>query len=195
MALDPQSRARFNLSQTAIALVDSTPLGMSILVQILSGFGAKNIHRCSSIREAKSVASQTEIDLFIIDGATDVGAGYDLVRWVRRDLPEPRNFTPILLTAGHTVTSDVSRARDCGAHFIVSKPISPIVLLERIIWMAREGRVFLHADTYVGPDRRFNSEQRSPSEGGRRREDRLRDQEGAPSVSWSDLHNLSKAPE
>jgi DNA-binding response OmpR family regulator len=195
MALDPQSRARFNLAQTCIVLVDSTPLGMAILVQILTGFGAKNIHRCASLSEAKAVASQTEVDLFVIDGMADAGSGYDLVRWVRHDLPEPRNFTPILLTAGHTVTSDVSRARDCGAHFIVSKPISPIVLLERIIWMAREGRVFLHSDNYVGPDRRFSAEQRTPEEGGRRREDRFQEPDAPQSASWSDLAASSKAPQ
>jgi DNA-binding response OmpR family regulator len=168
---------------------------MAILVQILTGFGAKNIHRCASIREAKTVASQTEVDLFVIDGMADAGAGYDLVRWVRHDLPEPRNFTPILLTAGHTVTSDVSRARDCGAHFIVSKPISPIVLLERIIWMAKEGRVFLHSDNYVGPDRRFNSEDPAPGQGGRRREDRLRVADAQQSASWSDSADSLKVPQ
>ena len=40
MALDPTSRVRFNLSAAAVLLLDPTPLGMSILVQIVTGCGA-----------------------------------------------------------------------------------------------------------------------------------------------------------
>ena len=64
----------------------------------------------------------------------------------------------------------VLRARDCGGHIIVKKPFAPIVMLERIIWVAKEGRPFLFSGEYVGPDRRFRDN--GPPDGvGRRRED------------------------
>ena len=70
----------------------------------------------------------------------------------------------------HTPARDVVRARDCGGHIIVKKPFAPIVMLERIIWVAKEGRPFLFSDNYVGPDRRFRDD-RPPNGKGRRRED------------------------
>ena len=62
-------------------------------------------------------------------------------------------------------------ARDCGAHFIIAKPLTPLIVLERIIWIAKEGRKFLESDTYVGPDRRFKNVGVPKGLEGRRRDD------------------------
>jgi DNA-binding response OmpR family regulator len=171
MAISPDSRARFNLSRTAVLLFDPTPMGLVILGQILSGLGAKRIHRCQTLDDAKEALTSFEIDLMIIDSIAESGEGYELVRWVRRNAPEPNRHAPVLLTAGHTRASDVAKARDCGSHFIVTKPLAPIVVLERIIWIAREGRGFLLSDGYVGPDRRFARKEPPKNNPRRRRED------------------------
>ncbi len=172
MGLDPASRVRFNLAEASILLFDNTPMGMSILAQILSGFGAKVFHRCSNLKEAQAATAENIIDLAIVDATTD-GAGYEFIEWLRRNGGDPNSYTPVLLTAGHTPVSDIQRARDCGAHFALKKPLSPIAVLERIIWISREGRLFLMSDTYVGPDRRFKDD--GPPDGvGRRREDLAR---------------------
>lgn len=169
MALDVASRARFNLERAVVLLLDETQLGMSILVQIVTGLGAKNLYRCTSLEAAQEIAAQHEIDLCIVD-ALEGGKGYDFVQWLRREASEPNCYVPVLITTAHTPTSDIVRARDCGGHFIIKKPIAPIVMLERIIWVAKAGRPFLFTGTYVGPDRRFRDD--GPPDGvGRRRED------------------------
>ena len=172
MGLDPASRVRFNLSEASILLFDSTPMGMTILVQILIGFGAKTLHRCSGLKEAQTAVAESIIDLAVVDATTD-GQGYEFIEWLRRNGGDPNSYTPVLLTAGHTPVSDIQRARDCGAHFALKKPLSPIAVLERVIWISREGRLFLMSDGYVGPDRRFKDD--GPPKGvGRRREDAAR---------------------
>ena len=155
MALDPESKARFNLSKTAVLVLDPTPIGLEILIQILKGCGARQIHRCTSVDEAKAKVLEHQIDLMIVDTIAESGEGYGFVRWLRKGVPAPNRHAPVLLTASHTRASDVASARDCGSHFIITKPLAPIVVLERIIWIAREGRAFLLSDGYVGPDRRF----------------------------------------
>jgi DNA-binding response OmpR family regulator len=170
MALDPASRARFNLDKASVLLLDETPMGMSILVQIVTGLGAKQLHRCTSVEMAQEVAATHELDLAIVDSMAPGGQGYDFVRWLRQSAQEPNCYTPVILTTSHTPAGDVVRARDCGGHIIVKKPIAPIVMLERIVWVAREGRPFLFSGSYVGPDRRFRDD--GPPDGvGRRRED------------------------
>jgi DNA-binding response OmpR family regulator len=183
MALDPASRARFNLDRASILLLDETPVGMSILVQIITGLGAKQLFRCNTVAMAQEIASRHELDLAIVDGLPPSGAGYDFVKWMRTNTQEPNCYTPVLLTTAHTPSSDVIRARDCGSHIIIKKPIAPIVMLERIVWVAREARPFLFAGTYVGPDRRFHD--LGPPDGeGRRREDaeRAREAPAAPEL-------------
>jgi DNA-binding response OmpR family regulator len=173
MALDVASRARFNLEKASILLLDDMPMGMSILVQIVTGLGAKQLHRCSSVEMAREIAATHEIDLAIVDALAPEGRGYDFVQWLRRETQEPNCYAPVLITTAHTPATDIVRARDAGGHFIIKKPIAPIILLERIVWVARAGRPFLFAGAYVGPDRRFRDA--GPPDGvGRRREDQAR---------------------
>jgi CheY-like chemotaxis protein len=169
MPLDPSFR--FNLKKTIILLFDPTPMGRTILTQILTGFGASRIHACKTIEEAKQLVGQTSVDLMIVDVTQGLSEGYEFVRWLRKGVPEPNRHTPVLLTAAHLRPSDVARARDAGSHFIVAKPLAPSVLLERIIWVGREGRAFLLSDDYVGPDRRFAKGR--PGRPRRRRDDPL----------------------
>jgi CheY-like chemotaxis protein len=170
MALDPASRARFNLERASILLLDETAVGMSILVQIVTGLGAKHLYRCTTVEQAQEIALAHQLDLAIVDSLSPSGAGYDFVKWMRQGAREPNCYTPVLVTTAHTPAADVNRARDCGGHFIVKKPIAPIVLLERIIWVSKAARPFLFADEYVGPDRRFRDDG-LPAKGGRRRDD------------------------
>ena len=177
MGLSPESRARFNLSKASILLFDPTPMGMSILVQIVTGLGAKHLYRCYTLDDAREAVTNFEMHLMIVDSLSQTGEGYDFVRWLRHEVSEPNVHVPVLLTAAHTRISDVNKARDCGSHFIVAKPIAPIVMLERIIWVSKEGRGFMMADTYVGPDRRFRDVGSPPGRIGLRRGDPL---PGAP---------------
>jgi DNA-binding response OmpR family regulator len=185
LALDPQSRIRFNLEGAAVLLVDETPMGMSILVSVVTGLGAKLLYRCSNVEAAQEAVAQHHIDLAIIDGLAPSGAGYDLVKWIRQNAREPNCFAPILLTTGHTPANDIVRARDCGGNIIIRKPIAPIVLLERIIWASKEGRPYLFSETYVGPDRRFQDKP-PPGGLGRRRGDAAADAEAAPQPAAGD---------
>jgi CheY-like chemotaxis protein len=171
MGLSPDSRARFNLERASVLVLDESGMGMSILVQILTGFGVKSLHRCETVAEAKDTIGKVEVDLIVCDAMGASGEGYDFVEWLRRSKIEPNCYVPVLLTAGHTPSTSVARARDCGAHFVMVKPLTPIAVLERIIWIAKEGRRFVECDTYVGPDRRFKNEGVPPGMVGRRRDD------------------------
>ena len=171
MGCSSDPRARFNLEQVSILLLEETPLGMSILVQILNGFGGRKLHRCDSVAKAESIARETELDLLIVD-AMESGGGYDFVHWLRNSGIRPNCYAPVLLTAAHTPAAAVTNARDCGAHIIMAKPLTPKAMLDRIIWVARTGRRFVESDKFVGPDRRFKEGGVPEKVGvGRRRED------------------------
>jgi DNA-binding response OmpR family regulator len=170
MGLDPKSRARFNLERASVLLFDASPLGLEILVQVLTGFGAKTLHRAGNVEEAQEIIQKYAIDLAVVD-ASPKGEGYEFVAWLRRSKIEPNCFCPVLLTAGHTPTHAVGQARDCGADFIMKKPLTPKAVLERVVWIAREGRKFVDCDTYVGPDRRIKNEGVPGGGQGRRRDD------------------------
>jgi DNA-binding response OmpR family regulator len=189
MALDPDSRSRFNLKNAQIMLVENGSMDMQILVQMLVGFGARNMHKFGTIEEAKLTASKMPLDLIIIGARLPDGDGFDLVKWIRSETAEPNRFAPTLMLSGHTALSKVKRARDCGAHFIIAKPLTPIVLLERIVWIAKEGRPFVEMPIYVGPDRRFKFEGPPVNTTGRRHDDLSADigDTAAPNMSQEQI--------
>ena len=131
------------------------------------------------------------MDLIIADAISPTGEGYDFVRWLRREAPEPNRYCPVLLTSGHTPASEVARARDCGAHFILKRPLTPMAVIERIIWISREGRNFIACDAYVGPERRFKN--LGPPKGDGRRSTDLPIEVGEatmPNMSQDDINGM-----
>jgi CheY-like chemotaxis protein len=166
-------KGRVNLEKAAVLLL-SPPTGMELLVRVLHGFGVRHPHRCLDAETAMQVCRETDLDMIICDGSLPDGEAYDFIANLRR----PNRFVPVMVIQGHTPIDQIHKARDCGANFVVAKPITPRLLLERILWIAQEQRSFIELDGYVGPDRRFQNHGPPGGPGtGRRRTDRA---EAAP---------------
>jgi CheY-like chemotaxis protein len=165
------SNDRIQLERINFLIVDDNPQSLEIIASSLAGFGVRNVFKCGSVKEARDVIRKTTLDFIVTDAEMPEETGYDLLRWLRREAGEPNKYVPAVLCTGHTRASQVLLARDCGAHFIVAKPITPKVLLERIFWVARDERSFIDCDAYVGPDRRFKREGPPPGMEGRRKDD------------------------
>lgn len=162
MSIDDHPKARFNLSKASVLLLDSTALGLQVLNQIIKGFGAQTIYRCTDVKDAKDVVKTEPLHLTIVDALSPSDGGYEFVQWMRREAPEPNSYSPIIVVEGHTRAIDVAKARDSGANFMLKRPISPLSLMERIIWIGGEERGFVLGATYAGPDRRFRDEPLPP---------------------------------
>lgn len=150
--------AIFNLEGAVTMVVDDSPFSMTLTSSALSGFGIRPAFTLGSGLEAKQILQDTPIDLLIVDTAMPDIDGFELVHWLRRSAPNPNAFTPVIMTASHIKRTQLKRARDCGANFVVTKPFSAGMLLERILWIARDNRPFLEVGDYFGPDRRFRNE-------------------------------------
>ncbi|MNS48459.1 MULTISPECIES: response regulator [Brevundimonas] len=163
--------AVFNFAGAVTMVIDDSPFALELTAQAVLGFGIKVRHACSSAAEAIAVLRDHPVDLILVDCEMPGMSGYEFVRWLRRSGLEPNAFAPVIMTAAHVRRSKVSEARDCGANFLITKPFSASVLLERIVWVARDARPFLEVGDYFGPDRRFRSE---PWEGLERRSEEIR---------------------
>ena len=163
--------AVFNFAGAVTMVIDDSPFALELTAQAVLGFGIKVRHACSSAAEAIAVLRDHPVDLILVDREMPGMSGYEFVRWLRRSGLEPNAFAPVIMTAAHVRRSKVSEARDCGANFLITKPFSAGVLLERIVWVARDARPFLEVGDYFGPDRRFRSE---PWEGLERRSEEIR---------------------
>lgn len=150
----PDPDERLNLTKANVLAVDGSAHSLDVIGQILRGFGVSTLSRCSNIEEAEKLTRVKTFDLIIIDPSLERGEGYAFVNRLRHSMMKNANV-PVVLTTGHVRGRDVARGRDTGANYMVAKPVSPKILLQRIEWVARDPRPFVDIGDYIGPDRRF----------------------------------------
>lgn len=148
---------KVNLAQSTVLLVDHNQQSLDVLSSIFHGFGVKEQIKCSATEEAARIVQARNIDLILIDCSMPGMDGCDFISWLRRENPLPARFTPVIMLTGHAAESKVSKSRNCGSSFIVTKPLTPTVLLQRILWLGADARELVESDTYVGPDRRVRN--------------------------------------
>jgi len=192
MALDPA--IRINLERSVVLLVDDNPQALEALSGMVRGFGVRKQFKCKSGSEAMHIVKTQELDLIVIDSAMPDMDGYDFVGWLRREAQPEVVFTPVIMLTGHAARSTVEKSRDSGANFVLAKPFTPEVLLQRIFWVAKDERQMVKADSYVGPDRRFKNLGPPLGMKGRRKDD-LSGHIGAatdPNLDQMDIDMLMK---
>ena len=185
---------RINLKRANALVVDSNPTSLDLMRQILSGFGVRMIHCAETTLDARRIFSNEGLELLIVDPLFVDDSGFEFIRWARKQETSSNRCIAIIATLGHQTLGNVSGARDAGANIVVSKPLSPEILLKRIAWVARENRPFVVAPNYAGPDRRFKNEGPPPGMSGRRKDDLSDDVPfaSAPNMSQSEVDNLFK---
>lgn len=185
---EKKSKGWINLEKAEVLLLDDQDFGLNVLVQIVTAFGVRHFHRCTSIDEARDIAHHRELHLIIANANLRTSCAYDFVAWLRRSGLQPNAFAPAVLISGHSQLSDVRKARDCGCNYVMAKPVSPDELLKRILWIARERRPFVACADYTGPDRRVSDTGPPAGIPGRRATDK------APAGTWpADTNSQSEA--
>jgi DNA-binding response OmpR family regulator len=191
--LDPS--ARINLRTASVLVLDVNPEALDVTRQLLNGFGVRAVHACDTAEAARHEFQQRTLELIVIDPLLNGGEdGFGLIAWMRREDLSPNRCTPIIAALSHNTLGNVKATRDAGANFVVAKPLSPELLLQRIEWIARENRQFIIAPGYVGPDRRFKKMGPPPGTDGRRADDLTADVPVAaePNMSQLEVDELFK---
>lgn len=173
------SHLQINLTSSTILFVDDNPMVLEILSSVFYGFGAKDRIKCSSLEEAKNILLTQRIDLLFLDAGFPDDGSFKFMSWLRREAPEPTCFAPTIIISGHSTRVLVRKARDSGAHFVVAKPITTGVLLNRLAWIAHEQRPFVKHKIYAGPDRRWKNKGAPGGVEGRRADDKSGDAESS----------------
>jgi len=189
--VDPN--AIFNLSKARALLIDKSQHSLDVLWQILKGLGLSNMTRSDSVDDADKQLRLNAYDIIIIDPALEGGAGYELISRLRHSAGKNAHV-PVVLTTGHVRAADVAKGRDTGANFVVIKPITPNVLLQRILWIGRDKRPFVEAGNYVGPDRRFKFDGPPQGSDGRRQSDLTQPlgEASEPNMSQDEINAMIK---
>jgi CheY-like chemotaxis protein len=80
--------------------------------------------------------------------------GLQFLKAVRDIEKSPNALVPFIATSIKSSIGCVASARDAGATEFLKLPLSAITLLDRIIYVIENPRVFVRVEGFMGPDRR-----------------------------------------
>src|SRR5262245_31712081 len=145
--LDPNKK--INLSRANVVVMESNQHAADMLGQILRGFGVGEVQRCTTVSESLAAFENRMPDLIVADPKLRDGDALELLYELRHSKQEPACYTPLIILSGHSTSSQVRKSRDIGANFFVAKPVSPSVLLQRVLWVVNDKRPFVEVSKYI----------------------------------------------
>src|SRR5690349_1942458 len=162
--------------------------------EMFAGFGVHTPRRCLNGVEARTSIQERILNLVVVDSALQDESGYDFIHWLRRSDIAPNCYAPVILITGHTKPSQIFKGRDAGASFVVRKPVAPLVMMQRIIWLLNDQRKFVTSPGYCGPDRRVKALGPPVGTKGRRHDDLSADVGAAstPNLGQDEIDALFK---
>lgn len=192
MATSLGLNGRINFESAIVLLIERSHHSANLLQQIFFGFGALDCLRATSSEEARKIVKRRPVDLIVVDPTIE--GGYEFITWLRRSDLEPNRGAPVIAVSANGAKSGILKARNSGASFFITKPLTPATLLDRILWVVKDNRPFVVAQAYAGPDRRFNLNDPPPGIGARRSTDVDTQLEDAaePNMSQAEIDSLLK---
>ena len=148
----------FNFAKAHVVLIDSNQVFLKLMAGILAGFGFRKIERLGEVPSPSEFGSVAQADLVLIDPYPNEKAAFDLIRDLRLNRQGASVSAPILIVTSAVFVKLIHEMRQSGADYVVAKPFSTSVLLDRILWVANsEGR----RGNLVTPRHRLVDRQRS----------------------------------
>jgi two-component system, chemotaxis family, chemotaxis protein CheY len=185
--------ATINLRDLVILLADSNSYLRRVVTGMLRGFGANKIMEAEDSTRLFNALTGQKIDLLLCDAQLPSLGGLKATRTIRRNAKNENRTIPILLMTSYATEMVIKNARDAGANMVISKPMSPSSLYDRLGWIAFNPRPFVDAANYFGPDRRFKIEG-YPGGVGRRKGDNIQvAEETGPALAQNDIDSLFSA--
>jgi two-component system chemotaxis response regulator CheY len=137
-----------------VLVAESSSYYVSLIRDWLSDAGYGDIEFCATVEQARAMATEQKYGAIVIDARLQDGSGIMLAREIRHAPHSPNRMTPMVLLDCRSTRRRVSAARDGGASEYVCKPMSRKSFTAHFLKAVSDGRSFIKARGYFGPDRR-----------------------------------------
>jgi two-component system, OmpR family, phosphate regulon response regulator PhoB len=110
-----------------ILLAEDEEVLRMLVVDTLEDEGHEVDEACDG-EEAYDLIQKNAYDLILVDYMMPVYTGLELIQMVRKE----QNSTKIMMLSAKSQSSEQQKVLDAGADYFMSKPFSPLELVERI---------------------------------------------------------------
>ena len=147
------------LSQCRVLVLDDSRLMLELIQTCLRSFNVKDVVALVDPVRCMELLRSGKFDALIIDWRLKESDGLEMVRQIRKTLPDPLRRIPIVLCTGYSEYDRVIEASEAGIHEMLCKPVTPKELYLKLTNALTSDRVFVETEDYIGPERRFQVRQ------------------------------------
>lgn len=154
---DGKSLERVHPLMKRALIVEPAPASARLLADLMRNLSGCESWAAADTARALQLARAVEPQLIFAEYSGETLNGPALVKAIRRSDLACRKAPVIMITSSATAAA-ILQARDSGVHEILRKPYTIKDLVRRLEAVLLQGRGWVEAVAYVGPDRRrFNS--------------------------------------
>ncbi|EFO33964.1 putative response regulator receiver protein [Roseibium sp. TrichSKD4] len=126
-----------------LMVIDKNRFTLSLVRSCAFYCGIGRIRIFDNVDEALEAMLVDTPNIVLSEWELDSMSGCKLLRLVRHQSMRPLCFVPFGLITPHPTRPLVQHAHNSGAHFVLSKPISPLALSKRLKWLAKDEQEFM----------------------------------------------------
>ncbi len=146
--------AKKPIEEMNVLIVEDDRHMRMLIRNVLFALGVKDVIEAGDGEAALEEMKSVRPDLVLCDMKMTPMGGLEFVRQIRSDADNPHRFVPVIMITAYAELDSVADARDSGVNEFMAKPISAAALEKRIRRVLEDGRQFVEAEDFSGPDRR-----------------------------------------
>ena len=155
--LDPRLQAKLRQSLRRVLILEENPAYARMLADMLRVLGADVITVEHDDRAAMDKMDMLEPQLIVSEYATSHINGIEFTRNLRHSGGRFK-AVPLIMIKADITPQQLTEARNCGVHEMLSKPFAWQDLVKRLQNVLFKPRDWIEVASYTGPDRRrFNT--------------------------------------
>jgi CheY-like chemotaxis protein len=105
-----------------VLVLDDDETLLEVVKEMLGSLGVASVYTTTSVYKALDIIARRKADLVISDVQMHPIDGFDFVRALRHDYPEPLRSTPVLMISGSGIPDTPRKAIAVGANSFLAKP-------------------------------------------------------------------------
>ena len=141
------------LSKRSALIMEISPVKHSLLGELLQDLGFPLVSEAPTQLKALELMQVIAYDAVFVEVARGDDSGFKFIRKLRLDRRN-NHRVPIIVMSTDGQRRTIEGARDAGAHGFLVKPFSRGSLHVQIVRVLNDGRAYVEAPDFSGPDRR-----------------------------------------
>lgn len=146
----PVTKVEFSIFN--VLVIEDSPFMLELFRAVLRAFDFGEVNLFSNAEEAYEYWKRNQVDCLITDWVMRPTNGIEICRNVRHQVWDVNRKTPIIMCSAHTDLKHIRTALEAGVNEVLTKPITPASIYEKLYAALYVPRRFIVSDDYVGPE-------------------------------------------